>query len=47
MLGGRCRLVFCGSAPLNKELAEFFVILFNLYLSEGYGLTETTASGTV
>lgn len=42
-LGGRLRVVLCGGAPLNKELAEFFHSC-GLLLLEGYGLTETTAA---
>lgn len=40
-LGGKLRLIFCGGAPLDKELAIGFTD-FGVELVQGYGLTETS-----
>jgi long-chain acyl-CoA synthetase len=44
-LGGRCRYVVSGGAPLGDRLGHFYRGI-GLTVLEGYGLTETTAAVT-
>ena len=47
MLGGRCRFMVTGSAPLSTLHAEFMTVCFNLHMFEGFGMTETCTFGTI
>ena len=46
MLGGRVRLAITGAAPISLEVLEFFHGA-GVSVSEGYGMTESTALGTL
>ena len=43
IVGGRIRLMPCAGAAISKEIEEFFHAA-GLFLCQGYGLTETTAT---
>lgn len=46
MIGGKLRALICGSAPLNVETQQFFMML-GIPVLQVYGLTETTAICTM
>ena len=45
LLGGNVRYIATGSAPLSAEVQSFAEIAFDVPVSQGYGLTETTSCG--
>ncbi|CAN8019594.1 unnamed protein product [Ixodes persulcatus] len=47
ILGGRLRVIVCGSAPLSRYTQEFLTNCLCCPIVQGYGLTETTAGATL
>lgn len=47
LMGGRIRLIVSGSAPLGYDVQMFLRTVTGAIVKQGYGLTETTAMGTV
>lgn len=47
LVGGRLRQTVSGSAPLSNKMGEFIRIVCDTQLFEGWGMTETSAQGTV
>lgn len=46
-LGGRCRLMISGSAPLLPDVHNFMKICMCCPLIEGYGQTESTGAAFI
>lgn len=47
ILGGQVRYMITGSAPIDVSVLEFLKICFCCTFFEGYGLTETSAAGSI
>lgn len=46
-VGGCCRLVLSGGAPISAATQLFLAIAFGVPAMQGYGLSETSAAGTI
>jgi long-chain acyl-CoA synthetase len=42
VLGGRVRCLFSGASPISPDVLDFLRICFGGFISEGYGMTETS-----
>lgn len=47
LLGGNCKYMFTGSAPINSNVLDFMKIAMCCPLMEGYGLTETSGASAI
>lgn len=47
VLGGKLKLAISGGGPLNTDVQQFVRVAFQVAVVQGYGLTETSACGTV
>jgi len=47
LLGGKVRIMCCGSAPISGEVLDFLKICFSCAICEGYGMTETSGGATL
>ncbi|KAH9375908.1 hypothetical protein HPB48_012548 [Haemaphysalis longicornis] len=47
LLGGKLKLMACGSAPLSSQTRRFVQACLGCKIVEGYGLTETSGAGTI
>lgn len=46
-LGGRCRVILSGGAPLSPHVEEFLQVAMCAMVCQGYGLTETMAGACI
>jgi long-chain acyl-CoA synthetase len=47
LLGGRCKAIASGAAPLSAQTQTFMEVCFGVTVMQGYGLTETCACCTL
>ncbi|GJP54902.1 hypothetical protein CLOM_g13917 [Closterium sp. NIES-68] len=46
-VGGRCQVILSGGAPISAATQQFLAIAFGCPALQGYGLSETSAAGTI